>query len=284
LRGERILTRMVLDKNTRYLKMAIGEFGHRFRGWLRGKIYICAVIVCSVTILLGYLYSYVGGTDLKQVSIVVLYISAGILALLWGNLLVGNIVGVARIFVVGRKTVSWVEIPEFTQLAREMKVKLHKKRPFGVMQGFTGTGCFPITKQIVFAADLLDTLGDQERLALATHELTHLKGHRFAKQLTISCALAILVALTVTEGPYVEGHDIVATLPGIATGLTAFALIGQKNEYAGDAAAAAKTSNKVAISLLERLAPPDEWAHESQLHPSIEKRIARLSKKQPSPL
>lgn len=263
--------------------MSIGEFGRRFRGWLYRKIYICAVTVCSVTILSGYLYSYVGGTYLKQVSIVVLYISAGILVLLWGNPLVGNIVSAARTFVVGRKTISWVEIPEFTQLAREMKVKLHKKRPFGVMQGFTGTGCYPFTRQIVFGADLLDMLGDQERLALAAHELTHLTGYRFAKHLTISCALAVLVALTVGKGPYVEGHDIVATLPGIATGLTIFAFIGQKNEYAGDAAAAASTSNKVAISLLERLAPPDEWAHESQLHPSIEKRIARLSTKQSSP-
>ena len=60
-----------------------------------------------------------------------LYISAGILALLWGNLLVGNIVSVARTFVVARKTVSWVEIPEFRELAKEMKVKLHKLGSWG---------------------------------------------------------------------------------------------------------------------------------------------------------
>ena len=125
------MTRMVLSKSTRYLKISIAEFGRRFGAWLCGKVYICAVTVCLVTILSVYLYSYVGGTYLKQVSIVALYISAGILALLWGNLLVGNIVSVARTFVVARKTVSWVEIPEFRELAKEMKVKLHKLGSWG---------------------------------------------------------------------------------------------------------------------------------------------------------
>ena len=89
----------------------------------------------------------------------------------------------------------------------------------------------------------------------------------------------MLVALIVVEGPYAEGPDIVPMLPSIAMFLTIFAFIGRRNEYDSDAAAAARTSNKVVISLLERLAPPDKWAHESQLHPSIEKRIARLSRK-----
>ena len=166
--------------------MSIAEFGRRFRAWLCGKVYTFTVTVCSVTILSGYLYSYVGGTYLEEVSIVVLYISAGILALLWSDFLVRNIVRMARTYVVTRKSVSWVEIPEFTQLAKEMKVKLDNKRPFAIMKGFANATCSPITKQIVFGADLLDTLGDEERLALAAHELAHLRGHHFAKQFTIS--------------------------------------------------------------------------------------------------
>jgi len=264
--------------------MSIAELGRRFRAWLCGKVYIFTVIVCSATVLSGCLYSYVSTPFLKQVSIVVLYISAGILTLLWSDFLVRNILRLVRTYVVPRKSVSWVEIPEFTQLAKEMKVKLDNKRPFAIMKGFANAACSPITRQIVFGADLLDTLRNEERLALAAHELAHLRGHHFAKQFTISFALAMLVALIVVEGPYAEGPDIVPMLPSIAMFLTIFAFIGRRNEYASDAAAAARTSNKVVISSLERFAPPDKWAHESQLHPSIEKRIARLSRKQPAPL
>jgi hypothetical protein len=62
------------------------------------------------------------------------YLSAVIMICQWGRLFSRVLILRAKTRMVKAKnTVAWIKIPEFEELASEMKIKLHKKQPFGIL-------------------------------------------------------------------------------------------------------------------------------------------------------
>ena len=263
-----------LNRSIKRPNVPIVETLKRRRKELPKRRFICAIAVCMVVLLSGYFHSYIGSLSTKQVSLVFFYLSAGIMVAQWGWFFAKNIFLITRMRMLKGKTISWTEMPEFEELAKEMKVKLHRKQPFGIMPDFDNAFTNPNTRQIIFGKDLVDRLQKLEHLALAVHELTHLKENHLMKQFIIPLVPLILVSLTIPEEPYSISVPLY-----LAAFLMFFAYIGRRNEYIADDSSAARTSNEVVISLLKKSTPPDQWSHESQVHPSTDQRISRLSKK-----
>ena len=239
---------------------------------LRSKLFVCAA-----TILAGYSYCYAGNPLFKLVAIVILFISAEAMILLWGSFFLGNLIENMKTIFKAGKSISWIEIPEFKELAKQMGVKLHQKRPFGIKQGLNNAYAIPLPlfRQIIFGEDLIQRLGTLERLALASHELTHLKQDHYGKTLMWSILIILLVAISLSFAP---APTIVKNVTCVAAFLITFVFVSHQNEYAADAGASAQVGKEPTISLLQNIVPAEKWRSESETHPSIQDRISKLQK------
>ena len=176
-----------------------------------------------------------------------------------------------------KKSISWnAEFPDFLELAKQMRVRLHKKRPFGVQEELDNSYITVFPRQVVFGENLLRKLDSVERLALAAHKLTHLKNHHRCK---------ILLCLVLACSPvkwfltYSSIGDAVSTI--IIAILFAVIFIGASrlNEYAADAGSVSYAGKEPTLSLLRKHAEPqNKWYYRFMIHPSFQDRIRKIQK------
>lgn len=250
--------------------MSVSNLIHSIKVGLRSKLFVCAVIIVA-----GYSYCYAGNPLLVFISISILFVSAEAMVLLWGPLFLGSMIESFKIIFSTRKSILWTEHLKFKKLAEQMGVKLHRKHPFGIIEGINNAYSNNLTQQVIFGKDLLQKLGNSESLALAAHEFTHLKQNHYGKTLMWSLVIVSLVSssLSIAAPP-----DIILYLICAAALIITLVFISWRNEYAADAGAAKQVGLKPTISLLQKLAPPEQWQRESETHPSIHNRISRLKK------
>ena len=236
------------------------------------------LLICGITLIAGYSYWYAGDPVLKLIASLVFFVSAGVMVWQFVHYFGKHIVNIVKIMCMGRKAVSWVEISEFNELAKRMGVKLHRKRPFGIRKGLNNAYANCLTGQIIFGEDLLQRLGSQERLALAAHELTHLKQNHWVRmfQLLLIVGLIVTLSLSLTSGP-----AIVSNLTCAAAQMITFVFVSWWNEFAADKGAGLQAGQAATISLLQGIVPASQWRRETETHPSITGRVSRLQKMQP---
>lgn len=233
------------------------------------------MLVCAVVILSGYLHLYISNPFAEQLLVSAFYLSAVIMISQWGRFFFKVLIlSVKARIGKAKNTITWIEIPEFEELASEMKVKLNKNQPFGIMAGLDNAFSDPIRRQVIFGKGLLNRLERMERLALAAHEFTHLKDNHVVRQFFMPLALLLFISPTLHQTTFVISVPLY-----LAMFFMLFAYIGRRNEYGADDASVLRTNGEAVISLLRKSAPQNEWSHESEVHPSIDDRIARLSKK-----
>jgi beta-lactamase regulating signal transducer with metallopeptidase domain len=174
-------------------------------------------MLCLATVLSGYVYTYANGTMIKQVSLIFLCLSVAV----WAYLYLRRMIKIAKIRLSVKKYAVSTEIPDYgkmQKLTKEMKVKLDEKQPFVLRKGLNNAYYDLLHSRIVLGDILFNKLETQERIALVTHELTHIKRNHPAKQLIfLPVVLAILLMLTLHREP-----DLVFLLVWIAFILTIF--------------------------------------------------------------
>jgi Zn-dependent protease with chaperone function len=72
-----------------------------------------------------------------------------------------------------------------------MRVKLHKSKPFGLQKSNITSQIIPFKKQVIFGEKFLSRLTNKQKLAVAAHELTHIKYYH-------ECARLIVLIMIVT--------------------------------------------------------------------------------------
>lgn len=237
------------------------------------------LFVCLVTIISGYLYcyldKYVTNPIFELASILVFLLAALVMVFLLSNYFFSNMIENIKLLSNLKREISWVNIPEFTKLAEQMRVKLHKDRPFGMKKGANNayTNCF--TNQIIFGEKLISRLYNKEGLALACHELTHLKENHFIKAFYSLLIMSLLVSISLSK---LAPPDIISNPIYVAAFFITFVFISWQSELAADLRSAKQIGKKPMISLLKKIAPREQWQHESETHPSIRERIYKLEK------
>lgn len=254
--------------------MSISGLIKSIRVGLRSKLFICLFTFVS-----GYSYCYLDGyvTNplFKFVSICIFFMASLVMVFVLSNYFFGNMIETIKSLFNVRGKISWVNIPEFTELAERMGVKLHKERPFGIKKGLNNAFTNLLTNQIIFGQDLISKLNKRECLALACHELTHLKENHFMRIFSslLIVSLLISISLSVTAPP-----QIIINLICLSAMFITFVFTSWQNELAADARAGKQIGKKPTISLLQKLVSPTKWQYESETHPSIRERISKLQK------
>jgi len=241
---------------------------------IRKRPHVAFSILCLITVLSGYVYTYTNSTAGKHISIVFLYLSAAI----WAYFCLRQLVRMTRIRVFMKKYASSYEIPDYEEMqkmVKEMRVKLDKKHPFVLKMGLDNAYYDPLMGRIALGDVLLNRLEGQERMALVSHELTHLKKNHFAKQIFLIFVLYIPLIITLHRE-----QDLVFCAVWIALFLMLFPYVSRRFEYEADAGAADKTSPEASISSLKKAEVEERWGRETVTHPSIESRIERLLERQ----
>ncbi|MFC1987118.1 M48 family metalloprotease [Chloroflexota bacterium] len=237
---------------------------------LRSKLFICIA-----TILAGYSYCYVDDPLFRLLSILALFVLSEAMVLLWAPFFLGNFFESLKMTFRKNKSISWVSIPTFEELANKMELKLHTKKPFGLQENMNNAYTIPLTRQIIFGNRLMQKLSDSERLALASHEFTHLKQDHSTKMVLWIMFVFLLVSISLS---FATTPAIVKNLIYAAAFLITFVYVSHHNEYAADAGAAVIAGKESTISLLQSLTPPEQWNHESETHPTIFDRVSKLHK------
>jgi Zn-dependent protease with chaperone function len=177
-----------------------------------------------------------------------------------------------------KKYASSYEIPDYEnmqKLVERMRVKLDKKHPFVLKRRLNNAFSDPLMMRVILGAALVNRLESQERMALVSHELTHLKKEHVIKQLLLLLSLYVPLAFTLRREP-----DFIFGAVWMALFLTLFPYVSRRFEYEADAGAAAETSPEASISLLKKLKAEERWGREAVTHPSIQSRVERLRKRQ----
>jgi len=239
---------------------------------LRSKLFICGVALIT-----GWSYWYIGIPIIKLIALLVFFVAVEIMVWQWGNFFSKTLIETMRV-TIRRKDISWNSpyiTKDFYKLAEQIGVKLNEKRPFGVIKGLKNAYSNHLTNQIYFGENLLEVLDNEEQLALAAHELTHIKhNHWFRLSLfsMITCAF-ISCSLSFSTGPAIVSNLIIFSALVIT-----FVFVSWRNEYDADRSAATNVSKKATISLLRRIVSKKQWHVESETHPSINDRILKLKR------
>lgn len=236
------------------------------------------LLMSAVTLSTACLFVVESSPVLKLLLILALLASSEVMILQWGDYWIEAVV--ARLKMAGR-VVSWDEIPEFTayrELARQMGVKLNRKRPFGVQEGLKNAYADPLTGQVVIGDQLLRGLAPEQMLAVIAHELTHLKKNHASKMLLTGLLLACLVFAALSHA---GAPRPVAFLATFAAYMIAFVCVNQENEYSADSGAARQVGGESLIAALQEIVPRERWSIESETHPSVQDRVSRLRRKGP---
>lgn len=241
---------------------------------IKRRPYIYFSIVCLITVLCGYLLSYLNnGTAVRGALLGIFYVSA----IIWGYFFIKFFAKMLIIKLRVKKSRE-IEAPEFKKLAEEMKVKLNKNRPF-VLQEKLDTAYFDLqNKRVVFGDIFFNRLTPTERLATLSHEFTHEKKRHFLKTFISLVFALVLTALTMRRG-----LDLTWGITWIALFLAIFPHMNRKFECEADAEAASRTSVEDTISSLKKVTKKEHWDRESVTHPSINKRIQNLRRHHKNP-
>ena len=71
--------------------------------------------------------------------------------------------------------IEWKDIPEFTDLAKRMKVKLNKSKPFGITKRNITSIKPSFRNQVILGQNFISTAEKKQILAVVAHEFTHIK-------------------------------------------------------------------------------------------------------------
>jgi len=171
-----------------------------------------------------------------------------------------------------KKKIVWQNIPEFMELANKMGVTLHKKRPFGVQDNLKNAITNSLKKQIIFGEPVLKDLTEEEKLALAAHELTHLqKRHALKSLLAYIGAFVPFVVIRIFIA------DEIILLVGLVLALLVLILIKRHYEYEADSGAVINAGKIPTLSFFRKqLELRDKKDLDKIFHPPLEKRITRI--------
>lgn len=227
--------------------------------------------ICAISVFCGYIFTY-GSESARQVPLLLMYFSS----VIWGCLSIRHLVKMLKFrLTLSRKHRIYFDFPDLEMLknlADEMKVKLNKKHPFALTEGLDNAFYDPLHGRIVLGETIINKLETAERLALAAHELTHVKkNHYFIQFAGLPFILFIFVALTLRRE-----LDWIFGLVFIASFCMLFPIVSRRMEYQADAGAASKTRIDVVISQLRKTEDPKRWGRETVTHPSTNSRVNRL--------
>lgn len=234
------------------------------------------IAVCGITLLAGYCYWYGGNPLVRLTAIMVFVVSVEIMIFLWGSSFAEDLSVSLKMLFTRKKGIHWKDMPEFKKIAEKMGVKLHNKHPFGIMKGLNNAYSIPLTKQIIFGDVLLKKLGKQERLALAAHELTHIKQEHSFRHFPAFVLVVSVISLSLSLSP---GPSIVSNLISVAALIIAFVFVNWKSEFDADSGAAIQVGARATTSLLDCIGSTGKKTQESETHPSINSRISRIRAK-----
>jgi len=168
------------------------------------------------------------------------------------------------------------EMSEFIILANKMKVKLDDKRPFRKVECLNNVGVepFKFKPHIILGTCLFDRLSSKEKLAVIAHELSHLKmRHVFVGAGSIVVS-TMMILLSVPRGSWIASIMVLTAL------FMGFWVASYLCEYWADCVALRYTKDKDSfISAIRKLEPPERWNIDYETHPSINRRVAKLSRK-----
>lgn len=182
----------------------------------------------------------------------------------------GNLVDLIRHRFRIHRFTKWTPMPDMEHMAYRLGVKLHKTKPFGVSTKPIGAVALPWSKQIIFGSDVMALPTDQ-RMAVAGHEMNHLTGRQLIALLIGIAYMPALVAIPLSGLPALfQGLALVALF------LVFRSVIGRALEYGSDQAGMRVASRVAMESALRALVPADKHNVESDTHPSVSARIARL--------
>lgn len=238
---------------------------------IRERPHVAFSILCLITVLSGYIYTYTNSTIGKHISIVFLCLSVAILT----YFCLRQLVKIFKIRV-SKKYASSYEIPDYEnmqKLVEKMGIKLDKKHPFVIKVGLDNAYYNLWNGRIILGDVLLNRLESQERMALVSHELTHAKKNHLLKLFVF-----VLVALIVTLILLHREQDFVFCAVWIAFFLMLLPYVNRRFEYEADAGVADETSPEATISLLKKTEVEECWSRETVTHPSIQSRIDRIEK------
>ena len=243
---------------------------------LQQNVFVRAITACSTLIISGYLYLYCNNPSAHTISLV-LFCLAGVVVL-W------SLVPFSKGFCGRRKKDGDEAIPHeesaaFSRLAKEMQVSLQDKRPFRKVKHLSNIGTqtwslkpFSLKPYIIIGEDLYDRLNRDERLSVIAHEFAHLKMHHHGIRSISVLVPFFLILWTAPLG-------IVRAIMGITAALLGLWAASYLCEYSADRVAIRYVKDKASfISALKKTEPPDRWNVDYETHPSVNRRIARLSK------
>ena len=225
-----------------------------------------------MTVLSGYIYTYTDSASIKHISMIFLWLSVAS----WAYFCLRQFVNMARIGLSKKKYPSSYEIPDYENiqtLVDRMGVKLDKKHPFILKLGLDNAYSDPVTRRVFLGDTLLGKLEAQERMALISHELTHLKENHNLKRILPLFILYIPLVFTLRRG-----QDLVFGVVWIALFMILLPYVSRRFEYKADARAVDETSPEANISLLKKVEAEERWDYETITHPSIQSRIDRIEK------
>jgi hypothetical protein len=169
-----------------------------------------------------------------------------------------------------RGKVNWVTPPEFLiDTAHKMKVKLNKKRPYGVVNMSIGAMTNVYNGQIIIGQDVLH-LPEGQRNAVLAHELAHLRPIQ-AQRLLMLFYIVIFGSLIFSNAP-----PVITMIASISLFLIVRTIINHNLEYDADVVGSEYSLVEDMISALRNLVKPDEHDRASDTHPSVNNRVIRL--------
>lgn len=169
-----------------------------------------------------------------------------------------------------RGKIRWEDPPPFVQdLASHMKIKLNKKKPFGIINEPIGAAANILGSQIIIGSDVL-ALPENQRNAVLAHELGHLRPNQM---FWLYCLVYGVVLIAPTLG---DVHPLVTIIGGASLFFILRTLISWKMEYSADSFSATHTSGEDLASALQRLSNLADQNTASDTHPSINSRIEKV--------
>jgi len=246
--------------------------------FLLNRRFVLMVVAGCVFIISVYCYLYSHDLAFRIVPLAVSY--AALVAVVY--VFVCYFRGLAKQTFKDRgETISKNDIDEFSRLARNMKVKLDNKRPYRKVKRLhdIGADLLRLRPRIILGEELYIALDDSERLAVMAHEFAHIKmKHLWVRVGSIAAALT-LVLCGLPSYQLNLGQRFLCTGMILTTVFMAFWVSSYFCEYWADDVAAKYTKNKdVYVRALQKIQTENKWDSESVTHPSINSRVARLSK------
>ncbi len=227
----------------------------------RGRRLVWLAVIGSV-----FGYATAGNPLLRVVFALTCLGSAEVMILLETPSFVDNALNGFRL----RRSVRWVAMPEMELLAKQVGVRIHRTKPFGVSSRPIGAVALPFSGQVIFGSDVL-ALPHEQKLAVAGHELNHLTNRQSLALLCGVVYIPVLGATLLIGQPAVLQWLAIGALFLLFRSFTSHAL-----ERGSDEAGNRIAPHGAMEAALRALVPQDRHGHETDSHPSVNARIRHL--------